>query len=47
MGEQTFATYDDTPTGKQTFIMHNRKTNSELGVYKAMGSKTRVNSIVD
>ena len=38
------ATYDETPTGKQTFVMHNRKTSSELSVYKTMGSKVRINS---
>jgi len=41
-GEPTYKTNEDLPVGKQTFIMHNRKTQKEVEVHQSMGSKKRV-----
>ena len=35
------------PVGKQTFIMHNRKTQKEVDVTTSMGSKKRVKTMFD
>ena len=35
------------PVGKQTFVMHNRKTQKEVEVTKAMGSKKRVGTMYE
>ena len=35
------------PTGKQTFVMHNRKTQNTVGVEKSMGSKKRVDTMFE
>ena len=32
VGKQTSNTFEDAPVGKQTFIMHNRKTQNEVNV---------------
>lgn len=41
-GGQTSNTYEEVPTGKQTFIMHNRKTQNSVNVEGSMGAKKRV-----
>ncbi len=46
-GEQTTNTYEEAPVGKQTFIMHNRKTQKEVEVTQSMGSKRRVSTMYE
>ena len=46
-GQQTTATYEDMPIGKQTFIMDNRKTTNEVDVTKSMGAKKRVGTMYE
>ena len=35
------------PIGKQTFIMHNRKTHKDVDVTKSMGSKKRIGTMFE
>ena len=47
VGRQSTNTNEDMPVGKATFIMHNRKTQNEVGVTKSMGSKKRINTMFE
>ena len=39
--------HEEMPVGKQTYIMHNRKTQKEVEVTQSMGSKKRVGTMFD